>query len=171
MTEVEIRRLRAREWRQLRNLRLHALRDAPLAFGSTYEREVIYGNERWKHQAVAAEAGIDEVAFVAVADGAHVGMARGYVRLGGEQNARAVAWLIGVYVDPGWRGKGLGRSLSAKVVQWARERGVTEVLLHVADWNASARRAYESLGFALTGARTTLSHDPTVSEVEMRLPL
>lgn len=57
------------------------------------------------------------------------------------------------------------------MIGWARERGASDVLLHVADWNKSARLVYESLGFAPTGARTTLAHDPTVPEAEMRLRL
>lgn len=146
MAGVDLRRLLATEWRELRDLRLHALRDAPLAFGSTYEREVAYTDEHWQREAAAAEAGISEVDIVAVVDGAHVGMARGYVGSADEPDPRPVVWLIAVYVDPAWRGKGLGRSLSEKVVAWARECDVGEVLLHVADWNTPARRAYESLG-------------------------
>lgn len=171
MAEVETRRLRGTEWRELRDLRLRALRDAPLAFGSTYEREAAYTDERWQRQATAAEAGVDEVVVVAVVDGNHVGMARGYLGWSDEPYHRPVVWLIGVYVDPHWRGRTLGRKLSAEVVAWARERGAHEVLLHVADWNASARRAYESLGFLPTGVRTTLAHDATIPEAEMSLRL
>ena len=171
MAEATARRLRASEWRELRDLRLRALQDAPLAFGSTYEREAAYTDEGWQDQAARAESGVEEVAFVAVADGAHVAMARGYVGTSDEPDRRPVAWLIGVYVDPRWRGRGLARTLSAEVIGWARERGVSKVLLHVADWNGPARRVYESLGFTLTGARTTLAHDSTVAEVEMDLRL
>ena len=171
MAEATTRRVRASEWRELRDLRLRALQDAPLAFGSTYEREAAYTDEGWQDQAARAEAGVDEVAFVAVAAGAHVAMARGYVGTSDEPDPGPVVWLIGVYVDPRWRGRGLGRTLSAEVIAWARERGVSKVLLHVADWNGPARRVYESLGFMLTGARTTLAHDSTVPEAEMSLGL
>jgi ribosomal protein S18 acetylase RimI-like enzyme len=171
MADIETRRLRAAEWRQLRGLRLQALQDAPLAFGSTYDREAAYTDEQWQREAAGAELGVDEVGFVAVADGAHVGMARGYVATRDEPDPRKVVWLIGVYVHPRWRGRGLGRALSAEVITWARERDATAVLLHVADWNASARHAYESLGFVPTGKRTTLAHDPTIPEAEMRLGL
>jgi GNAT superfamily N-acetyltransferase len=169
--EVEVRRLRADEWRQFRDLRLEALRDAPLAFGSTYEREAAFGGDRWQQQATAAEAGIGEVAFVAVADERHVGMARGYQGFSDDANRRPVTWLIGVYVDPAWRGHGLAGRLSTEVIAWARERGASEILLHVADWNESARRVYEALGFEPTGEHMTLPHLPSVVEIEMRLRL
>ncbi len=173
MPEVPIRRLRASEWRELRALRLQALRDAPLAFGSTYEREAAHADDRWREQAASAESGEEQVAFVAVTnDGSgdrHIGVARGY--LDTSDGPDPVVWLVGVYVDPRWRGRDLGRTLSAEVVAWARERSAVEVLLHVAEWNTAARRVYESLGFTPTGASATLDHDPMISETEMRLRL
>jgi GNAT superfamily N-acetyltransferase len=98
-------------------------------------------------------------------------MARGYTASSDEPDPQKVVWLIGVFVDPRWRSRGLGRALSAEIVAWARERGASEVLLHVADWNASARHTYQSIGFVPTGARTTLAHDATVPEAEMSLRL
>ncbi|MDQ6682362.1 MAG: GNAT family N-acetyltransferase, partial [Chloroflexota bacterium] len=146
MPELRIRRLRASEWRELRALRLQALRDAPLAFGSTYESEAAHPDERWRQQAASAESGAEEVAFVAVVDDGsgdrHIGVARGYLDTSDGPDHRPVVWLVGVYVDPRWRGRDLGRTLSAEVVAWARERSAVEVLLHVAEWNAAARRVY-----------------------------
>ena len=167
--ELDIRRVGAGEWRELRALRLRALRDAPLAFGSTLERESGYDQARWRRQASSAAAGADDVAIVAVADGRFVGMARGYLGPSEELQPQTVVWLIGVYVEPAWRRRGIARALSAEVVGWARERGVAEVHLHVADWNQAARRIYEELGFTASGATTTLAHEPSVIEAEMRL--
>lgn len=76
-----------------------------------------------------------------------------------------------MYVTPPWRGRELGRLVSAEVVGWARERGLRQALLHVADWNEPARRAYEALGFVATGVTQPLPHDPSVNELEMRLDL
>ncbi len=173
-SEVEVRRIQASEWRELRSLRLQALRDAPRAFGSTFEREAGYTDERWQEQTASAAAGIDGVAFVAVADGAFVALARGYLEARDDRSVPSVppvAWLMSVYVDPAWRGRGLGRAVSAAVVPWARERGAAELRLHVADWNDPARHTYEGLGFTPTGGRMTLPHDSTASEIEMRLLL
>ena len=36
------------DWQVLRDIRLEALRDAPAAFGSTYERESGRGEARWR---------------------------------------------------------------------------------------------------------------------------
>lgn len=169
-SEPQVRRVHASEWRELRSLRLQALREAPRAFGSTFEREAAFPDERWQALAASAAAGVEEVAVAAIVHGAFVAMARGYLARD-ESNVPPVAWLIAVYVEPRWRGRGLGRAVSAGVVDWARERGASEVLLHVGDWNDAARRVYEGLGFTPTGVRTTLAHDPSVPESEMRLRL
>ncbi len=166
-----MRRIDASEWRKLRALRLQALRDAPTAFGSTFEREASFPDERWQLLAASGASGMDDVAVIAAVDGEWVAMARGYLERRDQRSAPPAAWLIAVYVDPRWRGHGLGRAVSGAVVDWARERGASEVLLHVGDWNGAARRVYEDLGFRPTGVRATLSHDPSVAESEMRLRL
>lgn len=168
---VAIRRFGAGEWREFRALRLRALGDAPLAFGSTLERESAYDEARWRRVAASAAAGVEDVGIVAVAGGQWVGMARGYLGPSDEVEPQTVVWLVGVFVEPAWRGRGIARAVSAEVVDWARQSGVAEVHLHVADWNDAARRTYEALGFEASGATTTLDHEPSVTEFEMRLRL
>jgi len=64
-----------------------------------------------------------------------------------------------------------GKPRRQAVVDWAGERGATEVLLSVSDWNEGARRVYEALGFAPTGVHQLLPWDASVMESEMRLGL
>lgn len=160
----EVRRVRASEWRSLRALRLEALQDSPLAYGSTYEREAQRTDGEWRERAAAAGAGDEEVAFIAIGNGRWVGMARGYLEL-------PIAHLIAVYVTPEWRRRGVGRAVSHSVVAWAWERGASAVVLSVSDWNVGARRVYESIGFAPTGVTQPLPRHPSVTESEMRLEL
>jgi GNAT superfamily N-acetyltransferase len=166
MTSIEIRRIRVGEWSELRSLRLAALRDAPLAFGSTYERELGYVPHRWERWAADAATGAEYIA-VAVDGPRWVATARGSVDHGDPSSA----FLTAVFVAPGWRTRGLGRAVSAAAVDWARQRGLDSIRLHVADWNDPARRLYESLGFQPTGATEHLPHDTTITEIEMRLVL
>jgi GNAT superfamily N-acetyltransferase len=161
---VEVRRIRASEWRELRRLRLEALLDSPRSFGSTHKDEVRRRDRDWRERAAAGAAGEDEIAIAAVADGRWVGMARGRLE------AR-LAHLIAVYVQPEWRQRGIGRAVSQAVVQWARERGAGEVVLSVSDWNQGARRVYEAIGFVPTGVTKGLPWDASVIESEMRLRL
>jgi GNAT superfamily N-acetyltransferase len=162
--EITIRRIQASEWRSLRSLRLEALQDSPRSYGSTYAREVTRTDAEWQERASAGAAGLDEVAVAAVVDAQWVGMARGYLEL-------PAAHLIAVYVQPAWRGRGIGQGVSGAVVEWARERGASEILLSVSDWNEGARRVYERLGFAATGITESLPWDASVTESQMRLEL
>lgn len=50
-------------------------------------------------------------------------------------------------VDPAWRGRGLGRAVTAWGVDTLRDRGAEAVVLAVEGENASALRLYERLGF------------------------
>jgi GNAT superfamily N-acetyltransferase len=45
------------------------------------------------------------------------------------------------------RGQGLGHLLMAHAEQWARQRGMTDLRLHVWDFNAGAMRLYAELGY------------------------
>lgn len=166
MKPMIIRRIRAGEWSELRTLRLAALGDTPLAFGSTYERERMYAPDRWKRWAAHAATGAEYIA-VAIDGLRWVAMARGSA----DDDDPTSALLTAVFVARDRRARGLGRAVSAAVIDWARQRGFGSIRLHVADWNDAARRLYESLGFEPTGATEPLPHDPTITEIEMRLRL
>jgi len=57
----------------------------------------------------------------------------------------------GVWVHPALRGKGLGTAGTAAVVQQARAQVSPVVSLYVNDYNLSARRSYEKVGFVEVG--------------------
>jgi ribosomal protein S18 acetylase RimI-like enzyme len=65
-------------------------------------------------------------------------------------------WLLGgVYVDPGARGRGIGRALVGSALASARETRV-KVGLYVREDRHEARRLYERMGFRPVGRRTWL---------------
>jgi predicted GNAT family acetyltransferase len=59
-----------------------------------------------------------------------------------------VCQVQGVWVDPSLRGRGIGTSGTAAVVEQARARIAPVVSLYVNDFNLPARRAYEKIGFS-----------------------
>jgi predicted GNAT family acetyltransferase len=59
-----------------------------------------------------------------------------------------VCQVQGVWVDPALRGRGIGTSGTAAVVEQARARIAPVVSLYVNDFNLPARRAYEKIGFS-----------------------
>lgn len=143
--DVVVIRVTEEDWRELRAVRLAALAEAPAAFGSNLRREQDFGEGQWR--AWPGSAGL----FIARVGGTPVGMAAG---VSGDSNVDRK--LVGMWVDPGWRGRDVASGLVGSVVDWARSEGSERVRLWVADGNESARRLYERLGFVVTGDRKSM---------------
>jgi GNAT superfamily N-acetyltransferase len=58
-------------------------------------------------------------------------------------------WLEDIYVDPAFRGAGLGRRMLARLAEIARERDCGRFEWAVLDWNTPAIRFYERMGATL----------------------
>ena len=61
-------------------------------------------------------------------------------------HGRRLAYIADVYVQPGWRGHGIGKALMRRAAEVVRERGVESLWWGVYKHNESAFRFYESLG-------------------------
>lgn len=91
-------------------------------------------------------------AFVAVVDGALVGLATVHAR-SVLHVAKPVAQLTALIVSPEMRGHGVGRALVAAAEQWARALDADRLVVTTALHRADAPRFYERLGFEHTGRR------------------
>jgi ribosomal protein S18 acetylase RimI-like enzyme len=152
---VRIRRIRADEAHALRDIRLRALADAPLAFGSTHAREAAYPSETWLGRARDGAGGSDQATFLAVDAGdAPVGLAVAII----EPDSSRAAHLYSVWVAPEARGAGAGAALVGVAVAWASEQGAATMRTSVTVGNRAAMRVYERAGFRDTGAREPLGH-------------
>jgi RimJ/RimL family protein N-acetyltransferase len=138
MRAKRVRPLRPDEWRELREIRLAALLDAPDAFATRYAEAAARGEERWRTDAV------ERATFVAVEGDRIVGMASGW-------NDSGTARLIQMFVRPEARGRGLADELVAAVARWARELGFARLELGVVEGNVVAERAYARCGFVRVG--------------------
>lgn len=165
----DVRRVRADEWREVRDLRLAALRDpaAPVAFLETHDEAAARPDAFWQERARGAATGGTAAQVVAVApDGTWAGTATGLVEepgaggvrdgvLGGAVDRRQVH-VVGVFVRPEHRGAGLLGLLFDGVHAWARGLGIEVSRLCVHTDNPRAQAAYRKLGFAPSGRRFTL---------------
>jgi GNAT superfamily N-acetyltransferase len=152
------------DWQALRDIRLEALRDAPAAFGSTYERESGRGEAHWRDRIAR---GGTFLAFVPDTGIPEVSASEPAGLIGGYQENPATVELVSMYVRPRARGRGVGDALVAAVIGWARDQNAAEVHLWVTEANAPARALYERCGFTLTGERQPLPSDPSLGEVAM----
>jgi ribosomal protein S18 acetylase RimI-like enzyme len=160
---MSVRRVRADDADLMRDLRLRALREAPMAFGSTYERELAFEREVWESRVRENAEGRDSVAFVLEPA---AGMA-----VGRFPDDPEIAHLYGMWVAPEARRGGSGRALVDAVVAWAVERGARRIVTQVTEGNDAALRLYERAGFADTGEREPLGHSDAMAIVlERPLP-
>jgi phosphinothricin acetyltransferase len=56
-----------------------------------------------------------------------------------------------IYVDRGWRGKGAGRALLARLIELAREIGYHKMVLSAFPTNEAGMALYQKLGFRTVG--------------------
>ena len=146
---MEIRTIRPDEWRELRELRLRALADAPDAFGVTYDQELAAADQAWQDRASRP----DRKMFVAVDDhGRFVAMGSG----GPAPDAPEYAAIYGMWVDPAARGQRIGERIIRNIADWARTAGYAAIGLGVTVGNGPAIALYERLGFRDLGIRHPL---------------
>ena len=67
--------------------------------------------------------------------------------------AAAFAWIMCVYVEAGYRGRGIGRHLMELGEKWAEEKGLIDIILNVSDQNTIAQQLYESLAYEVETRR------------------
>jgi GNAT superfamily N-acetyltransferase len=162
---VEVRRIRADEGLRLKALRLQALADAPMAFGSNLAREKAFPDATWHERASGAASGADRATFVADDGGRWVGMATGVARH--PDGPEHSPMLISMFVDSSQRGRGVGAALVERVTGWARGLGARSLYLWATATNRPAIALYERCGFKLTGESRPLEHTPSLREVSM----
>lgn len=158
--DLVVIRVTEEHWRELRDVRLAALTEAPAAFGSSLRREQDFDEGRWRAWTRSA------MLFMALVGWSPVGMAAG---VSGDSSVERK--LVAMWVDPGWRGRDVASKLVSSVVDWAGSEGSERVRLWVAEDNEHARRFYESRGFKVTGGRKPMPGNPALYRNEMVLML
>ena len=154
---VFVREISADDWELMRDVRLAALAEAPDAFGSSYAREIAFGEEQWRGRISDRS-----VTFFAYTDPVEspAGLAGVYIEDG-------VADVVSMWVRPGFRGQKVGEALIDATASWAKAHGFGTLWLWVTDMNAAARRLYERCGFTATGEEQPLPSNPALTEIRM----
>jgi ribosomal protein S18 acetylase RimI-like enzyme len=149
--QLSIRELTLADASGYRDIRLEGLRLAPEAFGSSYEEEISRGDEEFARR-ITGRPGIMFGGFEPGAAGAAglVGTAGCYCD--NAVKSRHKLHLVGMYVRPVYRGRGLGARLIERILQHARQiGGIAVVQLGVGCDNHAARALYDRMGFKTYG--------------------
>ena len=134
-----------------------------MAFGSTLAREEAFAEGVWQDRAALGATGESQVTFVAEEGECWVGMVTGLVA--DPEGPRPE--LVGMFVEPASRGRGIGAALVEAVAAWARERRMARLYLWVTSTNQAALALYRRCDFRPTGRSHPLDHTPSLSELEM----
>jgi [ribosomal protein S18]-alanine N-acetyltransferase len=131
------------------------------------ERE-LFPDDAWTPEMFAAElaqSASRRLYLVAEEENALIGYA-GMMFTGGPQ-----ADVVTLAVDPAHWGHGTGTALLTALLDKARDRGCTEVLLEVREDNPRARQLYSRHGFTEVGIRRGYYQPSNVDAVVMRKAL
>jgi GNAT superfamily N-acetyltransferase len=164
---VEIRRIGAGEWRELRDLRLGSLQDAPDAFTATYEEESIHADAHWTGWTTELAEGGASFGVIAENEERWIGMAVGAPH----RDHPGEAGLFAMWVDPSARGAGVARALVERVVAWSRSAGFPVLRLRVTISNEAAVGVYVRCGFSDAGLRLPLREGSDVMTMFMTMDL
>lgn len=155
----------ATRWKDLREVRLDALRDSPDAFWATWNDENRYARDDWVRftRTVAW--------FVAVHDDPTTRNSVGLVGCLRRTEAPDESEIIGMWVRPDQRGTGTADLLIGAAHHWARSEGARSLALWVIDSNHRARRFYERHDYRPTGEEAPLPAGRPGREQRMRRPV
>lgn len=164
---MQVRALASHEAALHRTLRLRALRDAPDSFGETLShaeaQPVSYWEEMTRH--VTAPGG--QIMVLACEGDAIVGTAYGLL----DRERAEMGRVGGMWVDPAWRGRGIGQTLLGAVLDWARGRRLARFALWAPAHEPAAIALYTKAGFRHTGERRALPSNVSRSIVAMEVEL
>jgi ribosomal protein S18 acetylase RimI-like enzyme len=144
-----VRRVAPGEWRQLRAIRLEAVRDTPTAFSSSYAELASCPDAFWQELAVAEATSDNSATFIACDQNDDQ---VGSVSVGPLVEVPDHAHIHAVYVRAGHRGPtGLGARLVEAAIRFAeRHIDVSRLTLGVHESNTRALAFYRRIGFRMT---------------------
>jgi len=145
---MNIRILEESDAVEFSRLRLEALEEDPLAFGSSPEEHRALSLEEIRHR-IRPKLG-EEFVVGAIAEGALIGNAGFYRHAGVKRRHKGHIW--GVYVISAYRGRGIARQLMHALLDHAAGiEGLEQIDLCVTTTQSGAAALYRSLGFEVYG--------------------
>lgn len=144
--DITIREAKPSDVSQFRELRLHALQEAPTAFSADYDVNLNQPLSYWEGRLAFDQYG---TIFFAEFENKLIGMTG--IRRRESPKTKHGADIFSVYVRPQWRGLHIAEALIEACIEWAKAREVNIVKLGVLSSSTSAVRCYQRCGFAIYG--------------------
>jgi ribosomal protein S18 acetylase RimI-like enzyme len=131
-------------WHEYKSIRLEALNDNPYAFDSSPDEEN-FTDEHWQEKLKEP----NDFKIFAEDNGKLV--AKMEVEWDMRKKIKHNAEIYGVYINPEYRGQGLGKLLMDEVEKVAKEHGITRLWLDVVVTQEAAMKLYRTSGFREIG--------------------
>ena len=146
---ITVREVRESDLAQYRDLRLEALKAAPLTFGADYQESLAQPGSAWLERLRMNINNHFATLFVAERNGALIGMTGVRRDYGVKSQHNATVW--GVYVRSTARANGVAGTMLAHAMLWAQQMGITRLELKVSTQNSAALALYTKAGFEIAG--------------------
>ncbi len=140
---ITLRTIGEEDWQLWRHLRLEALREAPYAFGSTFDDWQGPGDTELRWRRRLKDVPLNLIAHVEETPAGMVSATSSQVD--------QIAELISLWVVPFARGRGVGDALVKAVIQWVTDRQARRLILDVTGDNHYATALYRRHGFTDEG--------------------
>ncbi len=142
MPNLSIKKIHPERWKEFKELRLEALKNDSIAFGSSYREEVKFKDKEWKTR-------IKKYIFADL-DGKLIGLC-GYYYLK-HRKLSHIANIVGVYVKKEYRGKGISSLLLKETIRAIRKnKKIKKIELSVNAKQKPAIMLYSKFGFKKIG--------------------
>lgn len=144
-SSFRIERLPESRWKECRDLRLEALMEEPIAFGSSFVEEKHITESEWRKR-------INNAIF-ALENSSPIGM----VVLIREANLKTnhIGNIFGLFVKRSHRGHGIGYQLIQNAIQeYKKLDNIVKIKLAVNKEQSTATKLYSKIGFKIVGTLT-----------------
>ena len=147
---ITISKLNPSEWSKYKKLRLEALKNEPSSFGSSYEDSLKLPDNTWREQLQKSQDEDSNVMFFAKDDNHPIGMIGAFWK--NKEKTKHIGNIFGVYVDPKYRSKGIGKLLMEAILNKLNNMPqIEKIKLSVVTQQTSALKLYEKYGFKSIG--------------------
>jgi RimJ/RimL family protein N-acetyltransferase len=165
--KITVRKFEPQEWPSYRDIRLKALQTDPQVFSSTYEKECVHPDEKWKQDLMNPNRG----AFGVYYSDNLIGMTGVAVDKSDPSSETGVLW--GSWLEKEWRGKGISEKMYEARIEWAKKHpSIKRLIVSHREHNIASKKANQKQGFAFTHSESETWHDGKTEKMpiyELRL--
>ena len=144
-----LRNLETNRWQEYRDLKLESLREEPLAFLPGLEAYQSWTDEQWKKDLEKSQTLPYELIFTEV-DGNIFGMAEMYYYP--DTSLKHDVFLMSLYIQKKYRGKGIGRKLTEERIKIAKENSeIKNIICEIFSSQTASLELHKKMGFEVVG--------------------